>query len=128
MDKEDKDFIVLSELLYQTIDGVYMGRDREILIRRFGLSDEGPQTLREVGLVVGLSRERVRQLENKIIHRLRAAWKTTIRLAAYHESAVKFKEALDSLFEDRKKRDLRKDSKIFLLVNSLILTEIWSNF
>jgi RNA polymerase primary sigma factor len=46
-------------------------RERTILIHRFGLNDEEPKTLNEVGEIVGLSRERVRQIENRILKKLR---------------------------------------------------------
>jgi RNA polymerase primary sigma factor len=32
---------------------------------RFGLDQNGPRTLREIGETLGLTRERVRQLENQ---------------------------------------------------------------
>ena len=38
-------------------------RERRILTLRFGLDDDSPLTLREVANLVGLSRERVRQIE-----------------------------------------------------------------
>jgi len=46
-------------------------RERTILIHRFGLNGEEPKTLNEVGEIVGLSRERVRQIENRILKKLR---------------------------------------------------------
>jgi RNA polymerase primary sigma factor len=46
-------------------------RERKILIHRFGLSGKEPKTLDEVGEIVGLSRERVRQIENRILKKLR---------------------------------------------------------
>ena len=47
-------------------------RDREILTLRFGLADNEPKTLGEVADQMGLSRERVRQLEERAIEHLRA--------------------------------------------------------
>jgi RNA polymerase primary sigma factor len=46
-------------------------RERTILIHRFGLNGKEPKTLDEVGEIVGLSRERVRQIENRILKKLR---------------------------------------------------------
>jgi RNA polymerase primary sigma factor len=47
-------------------------RDRKILELRFGLGEESSLTLAEVGERVGLSRERVRQLERRALTRLRS--------------------------------------------------------
>jgi RNA polymerase primary sigma factor len=46
-------------------------RQAEILRLRFGIDGEGEETLEEIGKKFGISRERVRQLEEKGIHRLR---------------------------------------------------------
>jgi RNA polymerase primary sigma factor len=46
-------------------------REREIITYRFGLEDEPPRTFAEIGDQLGLSRERVRQLELQIKQRLR---------------------------------------------------------
>jgi RNA polymerase primary sigma factor len=46
-------------------------RDRQILSLRFGLDDGEPQTLEQVGLHMNISRERVRQLEKRALHRMR---------------------------------------------------------
>ncbi len=48
-------------------------RDREILSLRFGLLDNEPKTLGEVAEQVGLSRERVRQIEERAVQQLRKA-------------------------------------------------------
>ncbi|RMD46610.1 MAG: RNA polymerase sigma factor RpoD/SigA [Aquificota bacterium] len=47
-------------------------REREIIKHRFGLEGEEPKTLNEVGDMLGISRERVRQLENRALKKLRA--------------------------------------------------------
>lgn len=46
-------------------------RHRDILVRRFGLQGHPRLTLDETGLQVGLTRERVRQLQNAALKRLR---------------------------------------------------------
>jgi RNA polymerase primary sigma factor len=46
-------------------------RMRLVLARRFGLDGEHPQTLEEVGASLGITRERVRQLESRALRELR---------------------------------------------------------
>jgi RNA polymerase primary sigma factor len=46
-------------------------RMRLVLARRFGLDGESPQTLEEVGASLGITRERVRQLESRALRELR---------------------------------------------------------
>jgi RNA polymerase primary sigma factor len=46
-------------------------REREILQLRYGLLDEKPKSLEEVGKRYGLTRERIRQIENGALKRLR---------------------------------------------------------
>ena len=48
-------------------------RDREIVSLRFGLVDNEPKTLGEVAEKMGLSRERVRQIEERAVQHLRKA-------------------------------------------------------
>jgi RNA polymerase sigma factor (sigma-70 family) len=47
-------------------------RMQRVLSRRFGLEGETPQTLEEVGAGLGITRERVRQLESRALRELRA--------------------------------------------------------
>jgi RNA polymerase primary sigma factor len=48
-------------------------RMRRVLALRFGLDGEVPQTLEEVGSGLGITRERVRQLESRALRELRVA-------------------------------------------------------
>jgi len=46
-------------------------RDRQVVIMRYGLDDNEPKTLGEVADALGLSRERVRQIEERAVRALR---------------------------------------------------------
>jgi RNA polymerase primary sigma factor len=46
-------------------------RMRHVVVRRFGLDGQAPQTLEEVGNDLGITRERVRQLETRALRELR---------------------------------------------------------
>jgi RNA polymerase sigma factor (sigma-70 family) len=48
-------------------------RESEIIDKRFGLSDEEPRTLEEIGSTMNISRERVRQIEGKTMSCLRTS-------------------------------------------------------
>jgi RNA polymerase primary sigma factor len=48
-------------------------RMRRVLALRFGLDGENPQTLEQVGIGLGITRERVRQLESRALRELRQA-------------------------------------------------------
>ncbi len=48
-------------------------RERQIVAMRYGLHGDHPRTLKQVGAVLGLTAERVRQLETRAISKLRQA-------------------------------------------------------
>src|SRR6266853_4395118 len=48
-------------------------RERKIILQRFGLDGGKPKTLEEVGQKFGLTRERIRQLQNIVLAKLRRA-------------------------------------------------------
>ena len=47
------------------------GREASVIRLRYGLDDDTPQTLAEIGRCLDLSRERVRQIESRALHKLR---------------------------------------------------------
>jgi len=48
-------------------------REKEIIKYRFGLDNEEPKTLEQIGKTLGFSKERIRQLENAAIAKLRVS-------------------------------------------------------
>ena len=50
---------------------IEQNREREIIVRRFGLYDRR-ETLEQIGELLGITRERVRQLEKTIVNRLKS--------------------------------------------------------
>ena len=47
------------------------GREKDIVERIFGLNNHPPQTLREIGPVYNLTHERIRQIKNEAINKLK---------------------------------------------------------
>jgi RNA polymerase primary sigma factor len=52
--------------------GTLPDRHREVLLRRYGLRGEEPETHAEIGAGLGVGEERSRQLEREALHRLRS--------------------------------------------------------
>lgn len=50
-------------------------REKVVMIKRYGLLDGNPLTLREIGKDLGVSRERIRQIENDALFKLRRSLK-----------------------------------------------------
>lgn len=74
----DTDELLLRESFTRAISDALAelpARERKVLELRFGLSDDQPKTLREIGEVMGLSRERVRQIESRALNKLRRSHK-----------------------------------------------------
>lgn len=46
-------------------------RERQVLCLRYGLGEEKPRTLEEIGEILGVTRERVRQIEGRALEKLR---------------------------------------------------------
>ena len=62
--------------LHGEIDGllsVLDERERRIIDERFGLTGKTPMTLEDVGREFGVTRERIRQLQNSALNKMRRA-------------------------------------------------------
>ncbi|MCB1272607.1 MAG: RNA polymerase sigma factor RpoD [Microthrixaceae bacterium] len=60
----------LSEQITESL-GELSEREKEVVRMRFGLDDDQPHTLEEVGQRFGVTRERIRQIESKTLAKLR---------------------------------------------------------
>jgi RNA polymerase primary sigma factor len=62
------------QLLKEQVDDILRKlteRERDILTMRYGLKDDRPRTLEEVAKYFGITRERIRQIETRILRKLR---------------------------------------------------------
>ena len=62
--------VILGERLNELV-GTLKEREQKVLTLRFGLGDNHPRTLEEVGQVLNVTRERVRQIEEKALRKLK---------------------------------------------------------
>lgn len=71
---ESPEELAAERLLHDQLEDAMVGlsdRERRVLKLRFGLDDGRARTLEEVGAEIGVTRERVRQLEAEALHKLR---------------------------------------------------------
>jgi RNA polymerase primary sigma factor len=66
---EEVEVSLRSEALMEALTAL-PSRDRQVLVLRYGLAEEEPKTLEEIGRRLGLTRERVRQIEVESLRRL----------------------------------------------------------
>src|SRR5215218_6336593 len=64
--------ITLRKETLRKILGTLSSRERQVLELRYGLNGEQPRTLDEVGRTFNVTRERIRQIENQSLKKLRA--------------------------------------------------------
>jgi DNA-directed RNA polymerase delta subunit len=69
---EDSKQLDIKQAAKAILETIEREREREIIARRFGLYDR-KETLEQIGELLGITRERVRQLEKAILIRLRAS-------------------------------------------------------
>lgn len=60
----------MEDFLMKALDQL-SDREKQIIIYRYGLDNEKPKTLEEIGTIYNLSRERIRQIENQALGKLK---------------------------------------------------------
>jgi RNA polymerase primary sigma factor len=68
---EEAEITMRKEALHKIL-GTLSSRERQVLELRYGLDDQHPRTLEEVGRTFNVTRERIRQIENQSLKKLRA--------------------------------------------------------
>ena len=91
---EEVDQKFLKQEIFNIIDELKEERLKRIIILRFGLDGKGPRTLEELGKEMGVTRERIRQLEVKALKQLRKPRRSD-RLRDYYEVAKKKRPILN---------------------------------
>ena len=105
----------LKDEIFKTLDSSNLSdKEKDIVIKRYGLDEMIPRTLEEIAQEYDLSRERIRQIENRAIYKIRKSL-SAIPLAAYSSNPTKAEELL-AFFRKRgfTLDDIHKSSNIFL--------------
>ncbi|MBC8535344.1 RNA polymerase sporulation sigma factor SigK [Feifania hominis] len=71
---EDVELKMKVRALYQAVDTMLTDREKNIVVRRYGLYDTTPRTQREVAKQLGISRSYVSRIEKKALLKLRRAF------------------------------------------------------
>jgi RNA polymerase sigma factor (sigma-70 family) len=76
---EPPDLVVDRMMMRQQVRdflGILSTREKEIIEHRFGIYDGEPKTLHVIGDMYGLSKERIRQLQNRALDKLKRSVST----------------------------------------------------
>ncbi len=68
---DDIDSRIKSEKLYRLIESMQDEREKEVIIRRYGLYATEPQTQKEIAARLGISRSYVSRIEKKVLGELK---------------------------------------------------------
>ncbi len=72
---DDIDLSMKTEKLYSLVEALNNAREKEIIIRRYGLYNTEPHTQREVAALMEISRSYVSRIEKKVLERMRKQFK-----------------------------------------------------
>lgn len=89
----------LRDQIKQVLDSL-TAKEKEIVVMRFGLDDGRIKTLKEIGEIFNISRERVRQIETKALGKLKHPSRTRQLMAWKEERNETFTEADDYMIEE----------------------------
>jgi len=67
--------LLLNEKLNKLI-GTLNEKEQKVIYMRFGFNQEQPKTLEQTGHLLGVTRERIRQIEEKALHKIRSLMKS----------------------------------------------------
>ncbi len=88
-------------------------RERQVVILRYGLYDEEMRTLEEIGKVLHVTRERVRQIEDRALKKIKSDYYLKKRVIKVQDSPQKKAVSL----HEPKQRKTTEDSKLLPKVN-----------
>lgn len=109
MDKTNTQYNLedLRTMIEASLEVLRKDRDREVLIKRHGVLGNRPQTLEQIGQQLGITRERVRQIEKAALTRIRQEKNinpdfsnTLLAIVDEKGGVVRFATASDSLVDD----------------------------
>ena len=75
---------LLKESLDEILEKYLTDKEEKIIRMRYGIYDSREYTLEEIGKIMGITRERVRQIENKAIDKIRAKASDSIKQQNFH--------------------------------------------
>ncbi|RAY10642.1 RNA polymerase sigma factor [Actinomadura craniellae] len=92
--EQEVTFGLLQEQLHAVLDTL-SEREAGVISMRFGLVDDEPKTLDEIGKVYGVTRERIRQIEGKALKKLRHPSRSQVLEPYYYAGGEKPKPPPD---------------------------------
>ena len=125
-DENTPEDIILNEMLDEEIIKMFTyaeltPREIKVLTYRFGLGQTETLTLEEVGQIMGVTRERIRQMEAKAINKLRKCKNIDI-LTVYMDDPIKAEESI----KNYKKNSSRYYSNFSQRMDNYYLTNLES--